>query len=301
MIIYIAGYGRSGSTLLDVTLNAHPEIFGAGELTWLFRRAADGHACTCGIRLEECEIWGKVLASVRNELPDQSLESLAAITLQCERLLPIRSRSDIYDRAWSVALDQLRRITGCEWIVDSSKSNRIGLHRYQLLSQLFHQRIRMLHLVRPVGDVLRSLRNGTNKSLAEGDGRPPIGGALRGLASWTFSNLAAECQTKHLPHERLIVDYEELVQSPQDAVRQIGEFLTLRMECVMDMLAAKQPMSGGHGVDGNRMRRSANIRLLRQPESVELPPFSDRALASLVRPLERRYRAPARLIPRKAA
>ena len=35
-IIYIAGYGRSGSTVLDIMLGDHPRIFSGGELTYLF-------------------------------------------------------------------------------------------------------------------------------------------------------------------------------------------------------------------------------------------------------------------------
>ena len=32
-IIYVAGYGRSGSTLLDMMLASHPAVFGAGEMS----------------------------------------------------------------------------------------------------------------------------------------------------------------------------------------------------------------------------------------------------------------------------
>ena len=35
-IIYIAGYGRSGSTILDVSLGQHDDIMGMGEFTNIF-------------------------------------------------------------------------------------------------------------------------------------------------------------------------------------------------------------------------------------------------------------------------
>ena len=35
-IIYIAGIGHSGSTLLDVLLGSHPDICGVGEIGRLF-------------------------------------------------------------------------------------------------------------------------------------------------------------------------------------------------------------------------------------------------------------------------
>ena len=35
-IIYIAGYGRSGSTILDISLGQHDDIMGMGEFTNIF-------------------------------------------------------------------------------------------------------------------------------------------------------------------------------------------------------------------------------------------------------------------------
>lgn len=47
-IVYIAGTGRSGSTLLDMLLSSHPLAFGAGELSAVFVEWAEGGLCTCG-------------------------------------------------------------------------------------------------------------------------------------------------------------------------------------------------------------------------------------------------------------
>ena len=38
-VLYIAGYGRSGSTVLDMLLGTHPRIIGGGELTHLFHHS----------------------------------------------------------------------------------------------------------------------------------------------------------------------------------------------------------------------------------------------------------------------
>ena len=54
-VIYIAGTSHSGSTLLDLMLNAHPAIFSAGEVLKLNRqlginhpRKQTGAPCSCG-------------------------------------------------------------------------------------------------------------------------------------------------------------------------------------------------------------------------------------------------------------
>lgn len=67
-IIYIAGYGRSGSTLLERILAAHAGVEGLGEVEHL-TRARDLHAasCGCGRPLADCELWGPVIAALEGE------------------------------------------------------------------------------------------------------------------------------------------------------------------------------------------------------------------------------------------
>src|SRR3954453_3522671 len=57
-IIYIAGYSRSGSTILDIMLSSHPEIFGTGELGNLFDYWSEGiRTCTCEQIYNRCPFW----------------------------------------------------------------------------------------------------------------------------------------------------------------------------------------------------------------------------------------------------
>lgn len=289
MIVYIGGYGRSGSTLFDVILDNHPEIFGAGELTWLFRRAADGKNCTCGKRLTECEIWGQVLDSVQRRLPDVSLQSLAQTTLQCEGVFPVTGLRHVYDTAWTTVFQSLSAVTGCGTIVDSSKSNRVGFRRFSLVATIHQEPGRMIHLVRSASSTLSSLKRGSNKSLAAGNGIVPWGGAVRGLVSWSFSNVAAEWNCRHTPQQRIVIRYEDLISNPLTAIEQTGCFLDLDMSPVLDMIRRDRPFTGGHAVDGNRMRRSKSIRLNRS--SMHSVPLSkwDRCLLRLTALLERRY------------
>src|SRR5690554_2882613 len=61
-VIYIAGYGRSGSTVLAAVLGSHPEIVSAGELA----AAADewfdpARCCSCGRPYAGCEFWRGLL------------------------------------------------------------------------------------------------------------------------------------------------------------------------------------------------------------------------------------------------
>jgi hypothetical protein len=71
-VIYIAGTSHSGSTLLDLMLNAHPAIFSAGEVLKLNRQLGINHPrkqnapCSCGApSLWQCPVWSRVDARTR--------------------------------------------------------------------------------------------------------------------------------------------------------------------------------------------------------------------------------------------
>ncbi len=58
-VLYIAGVGRSGSTILGALLGQVEGFFFAGELGALFERVAE-RLCGCGEMVEECRLWREV-------------------------------------------------------------------------------------------------------------------------------------------------------------------------------------------------------------------------------------------------
>ncbi|MFW6224020.1 MAG: sulfotransferase [Bacteroidota bacterium] len=60
-IIYIAGYGRSGSTLLERLLQCQPAFQACGEMSNFFKIYGSAQTlCSCGQSLEHCEYWRNV-------------------------------------------------------------------------------------------------------------------------------------------------------------------------------------------------------------------------------------------------
>jgi hypothetical protein len=51
--VFVIGSGKCGSTLLDLLLDGHSQMFGVGEINGV---RADS-ICTCGKRAQECRIW----------------------------------------------------------------------------------------------------------------------------------------------------------------------------------------------------------------------------------------------------
>lgn len=72
-LIYIAGSGHSGSTLLDMMLGGHSQISSLGEVHRLTMNACaktdfELHRCTCGLTIEECPFWQKVAVKLQELL-----------------------------------------------------------------------------------------------------------------------------------------------------------------------------------------------------------------------------------------
>lgn len=63
-VLFIAGHGRSGSTLLDRVLGQVPGFFSAGELRHIWHRGYQGgQLCGCGEPFGDCNFWREVTES----------------------------------------------------------------------------------------------------------------------------------------------------------------------------------------------------------------------------------------------
>jgi hypothetical protein len=61
-ILYIAGAGRSGSTLLANILGQVEGFFTAGELISIWERGLiQDRFCGCGVPFHDCEVWTGIL------------------------------------------------------------------------------------------------------------------------------------------------------------------------------------------------------------------------------------------------
>ncbi|MFV2019064.1 sulfotransferase family protein [Micromonospora sp. LOL_023] len=64
-VLYLAGSGRSGSTLITTILGQLDGCFAAGELRYLWQRGVlDNRPCGCGEPFDACPVWQAVLADL---------------------------------------------------------------------------------------------------------------------------------------------------------------------------------------------------------------------------------------------
>ena len=80
-LIYIGGYGRSGSTLLDRMLGQLDDVCAVGELRHIWERGlVEDQLCGCGTPFWQCPFWSLVLEEAFGSI--ENVEPRALLDLQ---------------------------------------------------------------------------------------------------------------------------------------------------------------------------------------------------------------------------
>lgn len=296
-VLYVVGYGRSGSTVLDTVLAAHPRVQGVGELTNLVRSGwVNRELCACGEPGDHCEFWSAVRDTWERLVPDLDLEAhqrrgrtfdrpqawwLRTARLQSRALR--RYRMELQGLYQAIA-----EVSGAEWIVDSSKLPG----RAAVLLGMEGIDLRLLHLVRDGRGVAWSLRKAFQKNLEAGvqhDIRPlPV---WRTALLWNAVNRFAERLTQQAgPASSLRIRYEDFVSEPASALAEVTRRTGLNFEPVAARLAADEAIGGGHAIAGNRVRMAGPLRLRADTEwKSRLPLDAQRRFQRIAGRTLRRY------------
>lgn len=290
--VYIGGYGRSGSTILDILLSNHCEIVGTGELTNLFKEASEILNEDSKYDQDVRVFWRKVLA--HNEGQDRRLNFIekGKLTKKVERLFGTKKPNHVrdYKTIWCEILHNIHNISGKSIILDSSKHSRLSWNRSLLLKRDCSFKLKVIHLVRDPRAVMWSIQRGSNVKLEEGEEPKQIGGIWRGLVGWTIANLGAEYTKLHLSQEDyLLVRYEDIVTKPEESLQQIGRFLGIQVNGVITKLHQEGTLDPGLGISGNRLRRTKTIKLKYDDEWETKLSWFWHCLSQLTWPLKRRY------------
>lgn len=272
-VIYISGYGRSGSTLLDILLGNAPGIVGVGELD-LLARDWEARGCSCGAAYEACPFWSRVRRLTDEATGEHSLASREKILRRVENLpvfpallaglLPAQRKSE-YRTFVHAELAAIAAVSGCDAILDSSKSAREAAGRAFALRHVAGVDVRVLHLVRDGRAVLWSVKRGDNVRLgegAEGEGAAFSFPTVRALGGWVLANLLALVTRAALgPRAVLTVRYEDLVRDPSAELRRIGTFLGRDLGAVIERVERGESFPVSHNTGGNRLRKAGAVRI----------------------------------------
>jgi hypothetical protein len=267
-VVYIAGYGRSGSTVLDILLGNHSKIAGVGEVTYLLEDYAErNRPCSCGMPYRECGFWKDLFL---NGFPPPELtrllrkvEKLSFVPRLLLAFITSKDRGSY--RAYQERLfGHIAAQTGKPFVVDSSKSARKVAGRFLALNRLGGQDVYVVHLVRDGWATMESLTvTGSNWAL-EGRSHSAKWPGLRAAFGWVCTNVWTSMLGKFLvPNRYQRLFYEEFVADPATVIRRIGGFCGFDPEELIAHIDRNDYFQVGHMVGGNRIRLLSQVKLQR--------------------------------------
>jgi len=301
-VLYIGGFGRSGSTLLDRLLGNVPQLHSGGEIAGIWPQGLiSDRLCSCGVRFSECPFWTVVGKSSFGTLNVEEVDAIASYlrhtfpAKKMWRLFLPRTRANLIAAAPENFLDVtaqiyegMREVSACQAVVDSSK-----LATYLLmLAQVPSLRLHVVHLVRDPRAVAHSW---SRPIVPDPDGRSSIGrfGAVKSALLWMIINIALEWTARRLDLPYLRIRYEDLVACPDQVVDQ------LRRQVSTDLPGTASPAApaGGeveldvvHSVSGNPMRFAQGRVAIVEDASWKGDGRAKRAITSAITfPLQWRY------------
>lgn len=264
-VVYIMGYGRSGSTLLDTILGNHPDIVGVGELWRSFRDYRLEKAnCSCGQRGRDCLFWGAVVEHwlAHPDMRDLEMYTKLQDLFECRTCLPRLIRERFHPSAnfqryvlqTQALFEAISVVSGKRIVVDSSKNPIRGL----VLSMLPGIDLRIIHLIRDGRGVAWSLKK-PRPADAVNDKPLPVS---RTAAMWTLINLLSALVRQRFAQERtMLCRYEDLVLYPSQTLTCIGNFVGCDFAPIIDHILSERPLAVSHIVAGNALRKAGSIRL----------------------------------------
>lgn len=272
-IIYIAGYGRSGSTLLARILGSHENIFTVGELiNFLNLLNIDDSICSCGIEIQSCSFWSGIIQKFKNN--HANISDLAASQRKIESISNLSSYISGKNTSDDIAYKDVHRSLinsifqqlpeNVRYIVDSSKTTWSRFLRPITLSKISAQHVKVVHIVRDGRGCMWSMIKGTDTGLLR-DAKLkqhssfPV---LRTALHWALANWAAHIfQAIHPSNNYCRIRYEDLIERPEKICNTLGEFLGFRFDRQAEIIRKGGDIPIGHLIAGNRMRSFKKVRI----------------------------------------
>lgn len=233
-VLFIAGAGRGGSTLLGDALGMLPGAFHIGELRGVFDYTVTATmSCSCQNQYIACPFWGPIFEALYGKLWQQNIQLLRMEGRAPRSLcLPILSLRKLLQRDFKLPLQEnirevirllelVQRRTEFQVLVDSSKSASFSW----LLAQQPEVRMAVVHLVR---DPRASLFSWIRRPIPifDRETRRAVVRTrtlLEGVQYWVRATMAAYIlKVLGMPYMR--IKYEEFVAQPAIVVERIALF-----------------------------------------------------------------------------
>jgi sulfotransferase family protein len=305
-LLYIAGLGRSGSTLLDLVLGELEGAHSSGELRryWQAMAAAPGEEgsewlCGCGEPVRSCSFWRQV--GEASPLTDAPMSAAQAFAYQrrAVRLRPgpvRRLRKSVSDPERDGYADMASRLigavtsaSGAELVVDSSKRPEEAY----LLAENTDVDLRLVHLVRDPRAVAhsRSRVKRTRQGAGPGDYFQRWHPAAT-AARWAVRAEFVDRMLRPLLGSRcLLLRYEDFTRDPVGSIRRVAALAGLEQPEAPFASERTVTLGENHSLPGNPIRFTRGSLEIRADDAwrSEMPAGARRLVSALDFPWMRRY------------
>lgn len=266
-VLFVAGSGRSGSTLLSNILGSIDGFFAGGELAQIWQRGLrEDRLCGCGVRFSRCTVWreildrafgshgvdaARMLAEQRHDTHVRRVPSM----LLGSRVPRDPGKSDL-GRQLSRLYAAITDVTGCRVIVDSSKRATFG----RVLESIPSIDLYVVHLVRDP----RAAAYSWSRRKVQPDrgyfGYMRQQSVLTTSRRWAVWNATAAALWRRSPQRYLRLRYEDLVARPRESLERILTMVGHQGAATPFVDEHTVAVERQHSVSGNPVRLDTGTR-----------------------------------------
>ena len=259
LIIYIAGYGRSGSTVLNYKLSKYLSALSIGEIANVNREyyLDVNSKCSCKKKYNSCkliksfiyknkkkniEIWYKKIMPQTDYLIRyffylyvKKIKKIRNVHLN--KLEEIKKEFDIIDKFYPNAI-----------IIDSSKSTLLTSNRPYILKKLGYEVV-IIHIVKSFYLTFKSVKKGSDSFLKKRIKKEKSFRLLRFFISYFFSNIRALLLARNFHY--IFIKNNDLLTRDSFVLERISKFVS---KIVLNKKIKFKKTNERHLIGGNRLK-----------------------------------------------
>ncbi len=311
-VLFLAGKGRSGGTLLASLLGQLPGFFNIGELNRLWDWGlVSNFRCGCGLPMQECPTWDGILAAADELLEAEGGAGIAplrtaridlaqASVVRWPRMLQLlRARPgsrqhwddlDRYTTASSAVYRSIAKLTGARVVVDSS---RLPIEPVAL-GLVPGVDVRVAQVIRDPRAVVYSWKRSKITTDRDTGEYMPKFSASFSTTSWLARNLVVEAIGRRSPVE--VVQYDAIARDPAAVLRQLADFVGEPAGDLAFLTSETATIAPTHSVGGNPVRMTSGAITIEPDEEWRrgIEPRDRLVATAIALPLLGRYGLPVR-------
>jgi len=263
-VVYVSGFGRSGSTIVEGLLQSRYAASGLGEIFFLWERGVlRNELCGCGLRFRECPFWSEVLREGFGRVTeydarvyDAAFKRARGRRPQLASIREVQPATALFRDVAGTLYGALGKKLGDEALIDSSKYPLFGAW----LAQTPGIDISVLHLFRDPRAVTYSwsLPKFRPESVGDQDymgvSRTPFSAVWR----WKWFNHWSDELREGFDLSSALVSYEKFCDEPEAHLHAIAAALGLKPR--------QKPKGDWHSVSGNPVRFTSDTFEIQKDE-----------------------------------